>query len=313
MAPNYAYGLVQRYVESKVGNNIVELYIRINRFIQENGPIIESIYRNLNILDSTIFGRISRNLMEDSIRKDLQGALEDQKSYQQICDDVGEQLFKMTERVDVEEFLKENGVSNLSKEQIGYFISEVKLYWAVTYGNHIERLYKVHMLLLQLKKELDDEVKLLQQLSNESFFDALQTNERLRKEFYEEKAIFLKIIDESRIQSDEVKQIEANLQAHIVKLRFQMEAYIKATKTMGGTAYRDVYVDLASAQSDLQRAILSLGYLLGAFYIIIKIPSSMIMKKSSWGFGLIHKDLSVTSQRLLSEATNLLVGKFLPT
>lgn len=312
--PTYGYGLVQKYVQNKVGNNITDLYVRLNQFIQENGPVIESVYRNLKILDSTIFGNISKTLMDQSIRQDLEGALKGQQAYNTICDEVWEGLFRMTENANVTAFLQENGVPDISSEQVGYFIDEVKLYWAATYGNHIVRLAKVHNLLIKIKEKLDLEINLLKRLPQEGYLEGLQTNATLRQLFYDEREIFLKIVDESKITSDEVGELEAKLKAEMTKLNFQIEAYKNATKKIGIRAYQETYVDLALAKSDLERAILSLSYLLGAFYIVIKIPGNMIIKKSSWGLGkVIHRELSETSNMLINQAITLLTGRFVPT
>ena len=311
--PKYAYYLVQRYVETKVGDNIVQIYSRISKFIEENGPVIASIYLNLKALDSTLFKDISKNLMDQNIRQDLEGAHLGQQTYNEIYDTVGKSLFLMTSTMDVEKFLAENRAQDISRDQIAAFIEEVKLYWTATYGNHIERIVKLHLLLRELKEKIDLEVQLLEKLPHEEYLEALQANQRLRNLFYEERDIFLRLVDTSKITRGEVKDFESQLRAQITKVRFQMDAYKNLSRRVGSKVYNDIYIDLATARSDLERATLTLSYLIGAANILMKIPGTIIVKNTAFfGQKLFDPNLSETGQNLIDQAASLIVGKIVP-
>ena len=307
--PKYAYYLVQTYVETKVGNNIVQIYFRIAKFIEENGPIIEKVYISLRKLESTLFKFINKRDVGEGIREDLEASSEELKNYNEIYDTVGQRLFNITSTMDVETFLAENRVQDISKEQVAFFIAEVRLYWAATYGNHIEKIVKLHHILRELKEKLEEE-NFLERLPEESYLEALEMSQRLRNLFYEERNIFLRLVDTSKITRGEVKDFESQLRAQITKVRFQIEAYKDLSKRVGSRIYRDIYVDLATARSDLERAILTFGYFLGAANILMKIPGTMIIKQTAlFGKKLFDPNLSETGQDLINQAAGLLVGK----
>ncbi|MBS3162602.1 hypothetical protein J4467_01650 [Candidatus Woesearchaeota archaeon] len=308
--PKYAYYLVQTYVETKVGDNIVQIYFRIVNFIEESGPIIEKVYISLRKLESTLFKFINKRDVGEGIREDLEASREDLKNYNEIYDTVGQRLFSITSTMDVETFLAENRVQDISKEQVAFFISEVRLYWAATYGNHIEKIVKLHHILQELKEKLEEEINFLERLPQESYLEALEMSQRLRNLFYEERNIFLRLVDTSKITRGEVKDFESQLRAQITKVRFQIAVYKDISKRVGSRIYSDIYVDLATARSDLERAILTLGYFLGAANILIKIPGTMIIEQTAlFGKKLFDPNLSETGQNLIDQAAGLIVGK----
>jgi hypothetical protein len=302
--PTYAYGLVENYVHTKIGDRIIQIYSRLNKFISDNGSILEKVYQNMRLLDSKVFGEITSSFIEKNIRQDLEQAEEGLLDYNDVFDSVGQKLFDMTDHEDISAFLAE---SNVPSSQIAFFRSELRLYWDATYGKTIERLARIHKLLEEIKATLEREVYLLRAISSQNFYEGFSSNMELRNLFLHEREVFYQILEQSKIPEDESKQLEALLLMQLEKVKIKTQAFKALSLKVSKRMYQEAYIDLATSKTELEKAVLMLSYILGAFRIMSTIPAGFILSKSKilrkTIFG--NRELSATSERAIKEAMTL--------
>ena len=200
--PAYNYGLLTKFVEGNVQNRIKILYEHINEFIQYNAPILEDIQQRLNIINSIPFGKLKRSIIENGLRSDYEGSKKSLNIYNRAFGKVDLYLGLMTSNFKLPQFLIEN---NIPKEEIIFFQKELQLYWQETYGYHIDHLERCVKILDTLRRILEEEVKLLEKIPQETYLSALEESELLRELFQQERNAFWELVETAELQQQEME------------------------------------------------------------------------------------------------------------
>lgn len=300
MALTYAYNAIPQFVENKVGTRIIQIYQHLATFIEETGPIIEDVYQRVQIIENLPLGKIKRNIIEDSLRNDLEEAKKSLATYNRIYGRTDLYLGLMTSNFRLPQYLQEN---NISPEQINYFQKELQIYWEATYGTHLDHLEKCKNALDKLRKILEQEVRYLETIPQEKYLTALEDSTKLRELFKEERETFWNLVKTAEMSPEQTNQVKSIVNAHIKKTRIQLIAFGKIVKT--GTKE-----DIDQSRNQLEKAILILTYLIGALSIISEIPRTFKKKVLFNIFNRLSDEekLSNTGKALLNEAIQTLAS-----
>lgn len=298
--PVYNYNLLARFVEGNVQGRIQKLYEEINSFIEGNAPILEDIQQRTNILNNIPFGKLNRAIIEDSLRNDYAGAKKGLGVYNRIFGKVDLYLGLMTSNYKLPQFLREN---QIPQEQITFFQKELQIYWEDTYGYHLNHLELCLKLLKQLRDILEEEVKILERIPQQSYLSALQENERLSELFQKEIATFWQLVETAQFQEVEANKLASSLKAQIKKVRVQIGVYKEIIR-------KGVGKDFQESKTNLERALIALIFLIGAANLIKSIPQKLKKKGISKIFNFFSSEerLSNEGRILLAEATELLTS-----
>jgi hypothetical protein len=168
-------------------------------------------------------------------------------------------------------------------------------------------LARIHKLLEEIKATLEREVYLLRAISSQNFYEGFSSNMELRNLFLHEREVFYQILEQSKIPEDESKQLEALLLMQLEKVKIKTQAFKALSLKVSKRMYQEAYIDLATSKTELEKAVLMLSYILGAFRIMSTIPAGFILSKSKilrkTIFG--NRELSATSERAIKEAMTL--------
>ncbi|MDP3729015.1 MAG: hypothetical protein Q8R18_06220 [bacterium] len=300
MAPKYAYTAISNYVEGNVGNRIIEIYKHLDRFIGENGPVIEDIQQRTRIMDNLPFGKLKRSIIEDSLRNDLTSAKKGLAIYNRIYGRTDLYLGLMTSNFKLPEFLKNN---NIPADQISYFQSELQLYWEATYGLHLNHLERCKIILDKLRNILYQEVKFLEKIPQESYLIAVDDNDILRALFQEERNTFWLLAQTAQMKTEETNQLKNIVKTQIQKTQVEVKAFANIVKSGVGK-------DIEASRTLLEKSIITLTYLIGALKIISEIPKTFKKKVLLNIFNRVTDEerLSNSGKVLLAEAIELLAS-----
>ena len=299
--PAYNQALLAKFVEGNVQTKIIQLYKNINVFIEENAPILEEIQQKLDNLNRTPFGKISRNLIELDIRVDLNGAKKGLSAYNRMFGRLDLYLGLMTSNFKLPQFLAEN---NVSPEQIRFFQQELRTYWEVVYGYHIDHLERCLKILDELRQTLQKEIEILETIPGQSYLEALDENEKIKTLFDLERAKFFELIETSKLQNEETSKIKALVSAQITKTQAMVKVLTARQKA-------NLSKDLLESRTNLEKALITLIFLLGGLNILLSIPKNLKKRAFDKIWGKItsitdEERLSLEGKRLFEEAQELL-------
>jgi hypothetical protein len=288
--PSYPFHLIGVYVAGKVENRIWLIYNHVNNFLEENIPIVESIYVSVQALKSKPFRAITRKMMEDSLVRDRDTARKGLSAYNRAFGRVDLHLGLMTSNFKLKNFLIENGVP---EEQVKYFQEEVRLHWAATYGKHVDRINILKELLDKLRATIQEEVRILEEIQDEKYLDAWSNDMHLHQLLEQERELLRELRNTMLFSSKEVKEVRQLLKTEVKKVKAMLVANIK---------YRgkEAQGDWESRQTKLQKAVILLIYLIGYLSLAFSFPINMVKDKVSW---VIEK---MAGERLSHQAQNLI-------
>ncbi len=273
IAPKYSYDLISRYVEGRVNNRILLSYQHIDEFIKEFTPIIEGIHQRIVIVNKLPFEKINRPIIEDDLRESIKGAEQGLNAYNRAFGRIELYLGLITSNYNVPEFLEENGVP---REQIQAFQEELRLYWAATYGVHVDKLTKMKDILDKLRKTLDQEIILMKKISKDKFFEGIENNALSIQLFEQERTLFWELVKESQTDPVLLNNLEAAVKTQIKKTRASMES---AVKILGRTAKSGIQNEVDISKNNLEKSLVVLVFLSGALALGYRL--NVELKKSA--------------------------------
>lgn len=261
---------VDAFVEGKVQNRFTLISLALKKFIDQESPIIEDVNARLNIFYKQPFGHIIPTEMEEKVRNDAESARKSLVNYNLTYGQVLHHLALASSNFNLPQFLQENGIS---LSEIPTFQVEVRQYWNQTYGLLVNRLSNIAVEMGQLASILQKQVDLLEKLPNASYFVGFSHQHELIELFHQERDLFWKIVHDTKLTKAEVKTVHNLYLSVRNKTKSMILAHLKLLKNSFTS-------EIKRSETELQKMLVILSYLLGALNLFLNIEKILIGKAS---------------------------------
>jgi len=260
--------VVQAFIEGKVQNRIIDINAKIVAFVEEAASIIENVNASLSVLRTTKFQDLTTNKVSKLYRLDAEGARKSLELYNMTFGFVDHSLAMMSSNFNLSTFLQENGID---PKEIYAYQDEIRKDWEKTYGSIVSKISREKEILDQMRRLLEEQVRLLESIPGLSYFSGFDKSSLLGELFQKERSAFYALVKEVEEDSGLFAEMNALYKTQARKTKEAIAAYLRLMK-------RYATDDWKGAHDNLERALVILSYSLGALNVCLKMRSSIVRK-----------------------------------
>lgn len=264
--------MLQQFVEHKGQKYLPLMFFELEKFITANGPIIEDIHQRIKIRNQTLFGKVTGDFLEKTLRKEISDAKSGLAVYKNTLEVVSNYLTRMLDsKYSAQQFLQDQ--YGISIENSSFFAEDLQLQWTATYGLLLDRLRQIIAKVAIMHKCLDMEIKLYNQLEHQpqSFVHAINDEEELQNWFKLERDSYRKAVDLIKLSTHEVGQIQNVMAAQAHHLKEMLITHLHIIQT----GMKD---DLVESEDRIEKALVVFGFVVKAAIIGATIQTTILRK-----------------------------------
>ncbi|MDO8661105.1 MAG: hypothetical protein Q7K43_04400 [Candidatus Woesearchaeota archaeon] len=271
------YDLAKSFVEGNVQNKFYILAEAIHDFIVVISKVIEDVKILFDRLYAIPFGNIRSEELRKVWQEDLAQAEKFLSMYNRIFGRVDLNLGLIASTYDLPNFLIASGCpKELLSSVVSVVQADVRQYWESSYGAILMRFNALRDDLKDLRDVLDKEILLLKQLPYKPYFEALDIVTSVKELFERERTIFWnRLVRDAKITDEEVGIIRNVFFGHQQRLKSMAVAHL-------GLLKKNIERDISASQTSLQRAILLLFYLWGAYKTLTELKKKLSGKAGEY-------------------------------
>tara|TARA_Y100000310_G_C20528774_1_gene737410 strand:+ start:154 stop:1089 length:936 start_codon:yes stop_codon:yes gene_type:complete len=266
--------MLQAFVEHKGQKYIPLMFQELEKFIRENGPIIEDIHQRIKIRNVTQFGKLTGDILEKGLRYELKDAQNGLAIYKNTIEKISGYLTVMLDsNYSAQQFLKDQ--YGISVEYSSLFAKDLKLQWSATYGLLLDRLKIIVGKIAVMHRYLEMQVELYLKLETpNSFIHAIHEEEEIQKIFRMERDAYKRVVNLTKLSTHEVGQIRNVMAAQAHHLKEMLITHLQIIKS----GSKD---ELAASEDRIEKALVVFGFVVRAAVVGTNISSIVVGKTLS--------------------------------